>query len=107
MSNPYDAPQSDLRTSKPKVVYVDKFNGKLAFWSGLAIGMVLFALFVPMIQTDRDPPRTFVGEILRYTVLAMISIGLGLILGSISGTPMQEPALDKEQEERPSVEPNH
>ena len=91
--NPYAAPQAELDRAKPRDVCVRKFNGKLALWSGLVIGTVLLALLVPSVQTDRDPPRSTANEVFKYTIIVMISAGLGLAIGSNSeATVLQEPS---------------
>lgn len=105
MTNPYDPPQSDLRTSKPRVVYVNKFNGKLAFWSGLAIALVLLVLFMPSIETDRHPPRTLVEEIVGILMIITVSAMIGLYLGFVSGTPLPEKSSENNPEELDLDEP--
>lgn len=99
MTNPYEAPQTELRTSKPKVIYVNKFNGKLAFWSGLAIGAVLLFLCLPTVSTERTIPRTTTDCIFTYCLITAISVLLGLYLGAVSGYPIKQEPTELETEE--------
>ena len=103
--NPYAAPQTEMTTPKSKIVYSNKFNGKLAFWSGVSIALVLLVLFMPTIETDRHPPRTLVEEVIGILMIITISAMIGLYLGSVSGTPMSHEIPGNDSEEPNPDEP--
>ncbi len=97
--NPYAAPQAELDKTRRKIVYINKFNGRLAFWSGLAIGVVLLFLYLPEVHTDRTIPRTTTDYVRAYCVITVVSVVIGLYLGLVSGTPITQKAADSEDEE--------
>ena len=103
--NPYAAPQAELNEAPPKIIYTDKFNGRLAFWLAVLLAALMLWIYLPEVKTDRTRPRTAVDYIIAFSLTAVLSTSFGLYMGSICGTPeaVQIPELD---EEPPSDEPS-
>jgi Na+/H+-dicarboxylate symporter len=103
--NPYAAPQAELNRARTKNISAKKFNFKAALWSCSLIALILFALLVPAVQSSKQRPRTTADNIFLFTVISIISIGLGFAIGSNVETIVSHQNSESEAEEPTSDAP--
>lgn len=104
LDNPYAAPQAELLKAPPKVIYTNKFNGRIAFWSAIFIAALMSSLYLPEVKTHRSSPRTTIDYLIAFTMIGILSSSIGLYLGSVSGTRVQQQSFAS-KDEPPTDEP--
>jgi hypothetical protein len=57
MSNPYEAPRSDLRRSDAEVVAQGEASVRRAAWALIALSLVIVLVYVARVGTARLPPQ--------------------------------------------------
>lgn len=96
--NPYAAPQAELQNFQPKTVYTNKFNFRVAVWSAIIIAALMSYLYLPEVKTHRTIPRTTIDYLIAFRMIGILSTSVGLYLGTVSGTPFQQPTADPADE---------
>lgn len=89
--NPYAAPQAELFPRKPEVVYVRRFNGRRAFWSGLVIGLIVLSIQLPEVDGESRGSVEFKFLGLVFTLV------ISLIIGALSESAVEQKASKPEE----------